>query len=166
MPRNAFLYLYFALAVLGYHVVRRVILLSRSFFEWASSQDWPQTVGRVISSDVVSVPIPLGGKGPSYKLMFMPNITYEYHVDGHTFRSKKIYVGQDSFASNFEKAGAVVDKYPKNRSLVVFYNPARPEISFLERKVPENFTGNLISGILLLSLMFLLFYFVLTTINK
>ncbi|MBK9924200.1 MAG: DUF3592 domain-containing protein [Anaerolineales bacterium] len=156
MPRNASLYLYFVLAVLGYHVVRRAILLTRSFFEWASSQDWPQTVGRVISSDVVSVPIPLGGKGPSY----------EYHVDGHTFMSKKIYVGQDSFASNFEKSGAVVDKYPKNKSLVVFYNPTRPEISFLERKVPENFTGNLISGILLLSLTFLLFYFVLTTINK
>ena len=90
--------------------------------------------------------------------MFTPDVTYEYHVNAQTFQSAKIYIGQNSFLADFEKADSVAQKYSKNKSLRVFYHPEKPELSFLEREVPKGFIGNVLVGVFWLLVVLIIFY--------
>ncbi len=79
-------------------------------------------------------------------IRFLPNISYEYHVNAATFQSKKIYLAQDSLISDFLSADALIEKYPLNKTVSVYYHPEKPGRSYLERKDFRVVLGNLIGG--------------------
>jgi hypothetical protein len=90
------------------------------------SQGWASTAGVVTKSRVeVS-----GGETTSV----YPKIVYEYGVGGQTYQNDNIRPGDDHFSANFgSRAYDIVDQYPVGSAVIVYYNPANPAQSSLER---------------------------------
>ena len=91
-----------------------------------TSQAWPTTTGKVLKSRVeVS-----GGDHASVN----PRVVYEYEVRGQTFQNDQVRAG-DKFmrVSSSRDAYDTVDRYPVGARISVYYNPANPVESALER---------------------------------
>lgn len=90
------------------------------------SQAWASSAGVVIKSRVeVS-----GGETTSV----YPKIVYEYGVGGQTYQNDNIRPGDDHYnAMVGSRAYDIVDKYPVGSAVIVYYNPANPAQSSLER---------------------------------
>jgi hypothetical protein len=90
------------------------------------SQSWPSTAGLVVKSRVeVS-----GGDTASVS----PKVVYEYVVGGQTYQNDNIRPGDDFMTLGMKgTAYDVVDRYPVGSAVIVYYNPANPAKSTLER---------------------------------
>ncbi|MEJ5223897.1 MAG: DUF3592 domain-containing protein [Anaerolineales bacterium] len=91
-----------------------------------SSASWRATNGRVLKSRVEV-------SGGNYATV-SPYILYEYEVHGRTYQNTQIKVG-DRFISarTSREAYDLVDRYPVGADVTVFYDPANPDESALER---------------------------------
>ena len=87
---------------------------------------WPATTGRVIKSRVeVS-----GGEHTSV----YPRITYAYDVNGRAYQNDLLRAGDRIMrVSTGQDAYATVDRYPEGANVTVYYNPANPQESVLEK---------------------------------
>jgi cbb3-type cytochrome oxidase subunit 3 len=108
---------------IGYYIYRQS---KRASAVRAASQSWPQTTGVVVKSRVeVS-----GGDTTSVS----PRIVYEYKVGAQTYQNDQLRVGERFFrVTSSSSAYDVVDRLPVGTHVVVFYNPANPADSGLER---------------------------------
>jgi hypothetical protein len=91
-----------------------------------ASQTWHMTTGKVIKSRVeVS-----GGETTSVS----PHVLYEYEVYGRTYQGQQIKAG-DQFMRTYSSRSAydTVDRYPEGAAVTVYYDPADPQQSALER---------------------------------
>jgi hypothetical protein len=91
-----------------------------------ASQAWQMTAGKVIKSRVeVS-----GGDHTSVS----PRVIYEYEVFGQRYQNDQIRAG-DQFmrVSSSKSAYGTIDRYPEGAAVTVYYNPAAPQESALER---------------------------------
>lgn len=91
-----------------------------------ASQDWRTTTGKVLKSRVEV----RGGDHTSVK----PRIIYEYTVFGQMYQSEQIRAG-DKFLTmrTSRQAYDLTDRYPVDATVTVYYNPANPAESALER---------------------------------
>jgi hypothetical protein len=91
-----------------------------------ASQSWPSTAGIIVKSRVEVT----GGETASVN----PRIVYDYVVGGQNYQNDQIRAGDDVFTM---RAGGtaydIVDRYPVGMAVIVFYNPANPAESALER---------------------------------
>jgi len=93
------------------------------------SKSWPSTTGTIIQSELVeewSETFPLGG----FDSYWMPKITYTYIVDGEKLQGNRI-----NFSSSFSlqlSAQRVVNRYPLNSKVKVYYNPRNPSDAVLK----------------------------------
>lgn len=88
---------------------------------------WPSTTGTIVKSRVeVS-----GGEHTSV----MPRIIYQYEVGGTTYQSDRIRAGDVHLRGGLTSREAydTVDRYPEGAAVTVYYNPANPAESALER---------------------------------
>ena len=107
---------------IGWYIYRQ---WKRSKVVEEQSQGWPSTAGIVIKSRVeVS-----GGDHASVS----PRIVYEYGVGGQTYQNDKLRPGDRFFSVGSGNAYDVVDQYPVGSAVIVYYNPANPAESGLER---------------------------------
>ena len=91
-----------------------------------SSQTWRATSGKVLKSRVeVS-----GGEMTSVS----PRVIYEYEVMGRRYENDQIKAG-DKFlrVGGSRDAYQTIDRYPEGMDVTVYYNPANPAESALER---------------------------------
>lgn len=91
-----------------------------------ASLTWPSTTGTVLKSRVeVS-----GGEMTSVT----PKVIYEYNVAGVRYEGDTIRAG-DKFmrVTGSGTAYDTVDRYPEGAAVTVYYNPANPAQSALER---------------------------------
>lgn len=96
----------------------------RSLWFARESSSWPSTSGVVIQSDVETS---RGNKGTTYQAEIM----YDYEVDGSTYSSNRVGYG-DYGSSNPSPARQMVNRYPKGKSVTVYYQEEDPEQSCLE----------------------------------
>ncbi|MCG2788276.1 MAG: DUF3592 domain-containing protein [Anaerolineae bacterium] len=91
-----------------------------------ASLAWRSTQGRVLKSRVeVS-----GGEHTSVS----PYVLYEYEVHGQVYQSVQIRAGDRFMRSGSSRdAYETVDLYPPGASVTVYYDPANPAESALER---------------------------------
>lgn len=92
-----------------------------------ASLSWPSTTGKVLKSRVeVS-----GGDYTSVS----PRVVYEYEVSGTTYQNGHIRAGDRVLGSGWSSRDAysTVDRYPEGARVTVYYNPANPAESALER---------------------------------
>lgn len=105
-----------------------LILNIRSLFLSRYSEEWRQTDGKIIRSELFSKR-GTSNSGVSYK----PDIEYSYYVDGQMFNSKRIYFGSDIMSSsNKSRSIRYVKKYPVDATVTVYYNPMKLKMSVLE----------------------------------
>jgi hypothetical protein len=91
-----------------------------------AAQMWPSTNGQIVKSRVeVS-----GGDHTSVS----PRIEYTYEVNGVAYQSGNIKAGAPVVIVNpSQSAYDTVDRYPVGAAVTVYYNPANPAQSALER---------------------------------
>jgi hypothetical protein len=91
-------------------------------------REWPETSGRILESTTCGEWVQ-SGKGSLW--IVKPKIAYRYFVNG------KEHVGHDIAASEINTASEEVAKekivpYPVGKEVAVYYNPSKPQESFLE----------------------------------
>jgi hypothetical protein len=88
-----------------------------------SCRNWVKTIGKIRQSGMNQT------KSNSTS-SFIPELKYEYSVEGNTFVSDKLYFGLTSNLSSFE-ANQFLSRIGKNSKVTVFYNRLNPHQSVL-----------------------------------
>jgi len=75
-----------------------------------------------------------GGRsiGDQTGVSWMPDIEYEYTVEGERYRSDSVWPGRDMTGTDKQKRQAVVDSYPEGEVVEAYYDPENPSVAFLE----------------------------------
>jgi hypothetical protein len=89
-----------------------------------ASEDWPQTQGEVIESELEES---RGDNGT----MYSAHVVYRFALDGGDFESNRIWFGGDYSTSNRSEMFEVVKKYPVGQTVTVYYSPDTPSESVL-----------------------------------
>ncbi len=119
------------------------------FFMWGlppleysnTSKNWPSVPGEVIKSEVETY----RRDGNTH---YLPDIVYTYAVDGKTYTSSKITVGDPPLDSNISPAKRAQAEYPVGKAVDVYYDPEVPSSSALKPGIRKNDIGlALITGL-------------------
>lgn len=112
------------LVVLGIFIYRRSKMRDVAK---QSAQDWSSTMGVVITS---TVQVKRGYKSRSE----IPVVVYQYQVDGKPYTGQVIKAGEQYFSVRlYGDAQKTIARYPVGAQVMVYYNPANPAESALER---------------------------------
>ncbi|OVE76478.1 hypothetical protein BVX98_05730 [bacterium F11] len=103
-----------------------------SYKKAQEAKGWPTTEGKIISSEVDSHWSRTGtGTNRRSKMMYDAKVVFEYSVEGRVYTSNKVSFGEYSSSSR-RSAQKVVEKYPPNKDVIVFFDPVNPEMAILE----------------------------------
>jgi hypothetical protein len=92
-----------------------------------AAQSWPGTMGIVLSSNVQ-----FRRSGNSTSVY--PMVVYQYQVNGQTYQNQIIKAGEQFFNVRIMgQAQETVNPYPVGAQVMVYYNPANPKESALEK---------------------------------
>jgi len=121
-----------------------------------AARGWQSAPGRVIDSRVetLSVPVRIQTSIRNYRLAtrYAPLIAYEYRVDGKRYQGERLCLGPRALSSEAADAEREIQPYPPGSSVTVWYNPADPADSALERRAGwELWTEWLVSGLMLVT---------------
>jgi hypothetical protein len=94
------------------------------------SLKWPKTVGVVMESEISKY------KNAEGKEMYSPKIVVKYNVYGNDYQTKEIDSSGSYSTSDFSSVQKVISKYPKNKSVYVYYNDENHGEALLEPGVP------------------------------
>ena len=89
-----------------------------------SSKDWPAVEGQIVSSQVTF-------DGDWEDPMWNAQVCYVYSVNGISYSSRKVAAGSGTYGSD-HSAQEVVDRYPQDSTVNVFYDPNSPSTAVLE----------------------------------
>lgn len=96
-----------------------------------SMQSWQETTGEILSSRVVEERAHTRADSGS-GILYRPDLMYGYHIGGRELAGHRRAL-LDSSASMPEFAESVVRKYPPGKIVTVYFDPANPKDSVLER---------------------------------
>lgn len=108
--------------------------------EWRvlRSHGWPAVEGRVTESSVFDDT--RRTKNPAAKrttstetALYVPQVFYTFTVEGRSYSGSRISFTDDR-TSDYTAAQTLVAHYPAQSSVTVYYDPADPELSVLERR--------------------------------
>ena len=111
-----------------------VVTISRMDFA-EESKDWPETRGRIISSEVreetsTEAGIPGEGSGQTERI-YRAVITYSYSVDSKPYKTDLLTFGTTGFSEENE-ALALKQKYEPGMDVTVHYKPDNHLIAVIE----------------------------------
>ena len=90
------------------------------------SLKWPKTVGVVIESEISRY------KNSEGMETYSPNIMVKYNVYGNDYQTKEIDASGSYSTSDFSSVQKVIARYPKNKSVYVYYNDKNHGEALLE----------------------------------
>jgi len=120
-----------------------------------ASMSWPYVPGRVIGASVRR-DVTQGDAETSDSVSHVPVVQYEYQVGAQTYQSNRFSV-QDKGHSSSKKAFDVVKAFQAGAPVWVFYDPAKPQDSVLERKAHGNNFAMVIGCLLVVAAVVSLF---------
>jgi len=127
----------FAAAILGLIAFAVVVKLR----EAQGAKNWQTASGTITHSEVRAVrKRELDNR---VKVRSAPAIAYEYSVDGKRYQSERISLAEIIPESDIEP---LLARYPLGAQVTVYYNPADPRQSVLERALPPDF-GKGLAGV-------------------
>jgi hypothetical protein len=91
---------------------------------------WPVAQGQVISSSVGRDSTRIRGGG--YNHYLVPNIRYQYAVDGKSYTSATVVFGVRKRFKTQAEAEEEIAVFPVGRGVPVHYDPADPSVASLE----------------------------------
>ena len=94
-----------------------------------ASVDWPSSPGQIVSSSVESHHS-TGDSGES-STTYHAEILYEFSVEETTFNGNRVAYG-DYGSNSPSHARRIANRYPKGKSVTVYYMPENPEECLLE----------------------------------
>jgi hypothetical protein len=118
--------------------------------EVAASQAWPSTASRVVETGIDETVATKGGT------TYYPRVVYDYTVDGRALRGQRAHLGERvgySFRRNVERR---LKQLADAAAVQVYYDPADPTLSVIERTAPIQRRNRVLMGILLVVLAGLL----------
>ncbi|TDU66137.1 uncharacterized protein DUF3592 [Prosthecobacter fusiformis] len=119
-------------------ITKFIPLLVSGYFIWLgwgyyskmkTSESWPVAAGKVLHSEVAEARTRAGATTRMYEA----RVTYEYEVDGQTYKGDQIGF-MDGSSSNRSDAAVIVNARPVGKEVPVYYDPANPHEACLERK--------------------------------
>lgn len=113
----------------------------RAYFIGHGSEQWPQTAGTVIHSQVSESPM-VEERYPLFALK------YEFFVGGKRYESNQIYFQTNTGESHLYPAEEY-SRYPLGKAVTVYYKPGEPEVAVLIPGVSRGVWGLLALGALL-----------------
>jgi hypothetical protein len=111
-----------------------VAITASNLREAARSRSWPVTHGRISRSELETVRLSPGAKRGATVTAYRPLVEYEYRVDGHDYRSRRVRLGATR-ATTEERAGAELVSFVLGSTVEVHYDPAAPEQALLQTRV-------------------------------
>ena len=106
------------------------------------AQQWPTVTGRVLSSEVVEDRLRSAtGKAT---IAFIPDISYEYIVNGQAHTGNSVIFGETVY--DYISASRICEKFAVDTEPRVYYNPERTDESVLLPQATEGLRS-LIPGI-------------------
>lgn len=112
------------LAGLGFFIYRRS---QQSAAYRQTAQGWPSTTGMVLASNIQI-------RRTSRSRSEIPVVVYQYQVNGQAYQNQIIRAGDHIGTIRVAgQARATVARYPIGSTVTVYYNPANPAESALER---------------------------------
>jgi len=96
----------------------------RNLLQASQSRTWPTAQGVIRDS---SVEHQRGNKGGTY----LAKVMYDFTVNATTFNGKRVAFG-DYSSGNSSLARDIVDRYPKGKTVAVYYNQKNPQVCVLE----------------------------------
>lgn len=117
-----------------------IVAGSLGLFAWAwtayrdgrRSLGWPSVSGQVTSSSV-SLETTQADSDSRLVSTYYPSVSYDYRVDGQSFKGSRIGVGGTEGFSRKEDAEAVAGRYPIGSKVDVYCDPANPGYAVLVR---------------------------------
>jgi hypothetical protein len=111
-------------------------------------QRWPMVIGTIAESKVREIaPWEQHSSGSDYsdikQTLYEPVIAYDYVVDGHEYRGRRISVAKFS-ASMQTYAESRIAEYPVGRQVSVYVNPEDPKDAIVERTSAPIYAGALV----------------------
>ena len=94
------------------------------------SSQWPSVQGQITYAHAQSRKT---NKGNQY----LPNITYTYSINGKKYTGKRI-TASDEYQKTLMGAQDILKTYPVGGQVSVYYDPANPGESLLDRGRPKN----------------------------
>jgi|GEM_PF-961877 len=94
-----------------------------------ASKNWPKVTGVVKVSEVTQY------RNNDKKMMFSPNVVFEYKLNGRSYTSSSITVGSGSSSSNSSGAHRVANEYPVGSVVKAAYDPEEPSYAVLKTGV-------------------------------
>jgi hypothetical protein len=92
-----------------------------------AAQSWASTMGTVLMSTIQI-------KRTSRSRSEIPVVVYQYQVNGTAYQGQTIKAGEQFFNVRvMGQAQATIARYPVGAQVMVYYNPANPAESVLER---------------------------------
>lgn len=126
-----------------------IVISIRARKKAEASQNWPSAQGQIIATEIKK---DVSEDAEGYTTTtYKPVITYSYNVMGQTYQSDKIAFGMTTSYGRMAKAQEVLDQYPLDSPVNVYYDPDNPAEAVLERKAGGKVLG-LVIGILFLFL--------------
>ncbi|MBS0009949.1 MAG: DUF3592 domain-containing protein, partial [Bacteroidales bacterium] len=109
------------------------------FFMWglppmqyaAASKAWPSVPGKITRSEVETY-------RKDGKTQYLPDIAYNYTVDGKQYASSKVTVGDPPSTSNISPAKRLQSEYPVGKEVEVYYDPEVHSSSTLKTGIQRN----------------------------
>jgi len=112
------------------------------------NKNWEEAKGQIIRSEVEhKVSRTFSALGLYHSFSYYPDITYEYYIHGDRYESTRIYLGSLTPGS-YKKADDIVEKYPLDRNVKVYYKKDNPDVAILDRKVLKHIFRELGFGLL------------------
>ncbi len=96
--------------------------------------DWPSVSGTIVSSDIRETTEweRKGVKTGWDRTLYLPNILYNYEVQGNKYRSYRVFFEGAEDYLDPGNAREIVNRYPSGKTVSVHYNPENPQLAVLE----------------------------------
>lgn len=95
-----------------------------------SCKNWPQVIATISKAEVLR---DTGADSSGY----LVSVLYDYSVHGESYQGSRVGFRQRAYIRK-KNAQAVVDRYPPNTTVPVFYDPEKPSEGVLVREYPDN----------------------------
>ncbi len=120
---TAFMLLMMSLGITGVWAVTTPIT------QYVMSLGWPQAEGEILRSGVQRI-----DTDDDYTT-YHAWAEYRYTVNGEVYTGERLLFGYNWDGSLRRTAQQLVDRYPPEQAIMVFYDPSNPDISVVERRV-------------------------------
>lgn len=126
--------------------------------KYKEMQTWPNVTGTINESTVRVAKSNDGSVGLINPfLTIFPEVFYEYIHREQNYTNSSISINSLSF-SNLKKAESFIERYPIGENIQVYYDPSKPERSYLDITAKPKVTKRVVASIISF-LIFLIMFF-------